>query len=397
MLMTTEQGKPLSESRGEVDYGASFIEWFAEEGKRAYGDVIPAHRTDTRIITVKQAVGVVAAITPWNFPIAMITRKVAPALAVGCTVLVKPAEDTPLCALALAYLAGEAGFPPGVFNVISSNQPAEVGKILTGDTRIRKLSFTGSTATGKKLMEQCAGTLKKLSLELGGNAPFIVFDDADVESAVAGAMASKYRNSGQTCVCANRLYVQDGIYGKFTRALATAVKALKVGNGTEENTDVGPLINDAALGKVKRMVQDAVGKGAKAVVGGGESSVAPRCYLPTILLDATGEMDIAREEVFGPVAPVFRFSTEAEVIAKANDTVYGLAAYFFGNDHARIWRVAEALEYGMVGINTGMISTAVAPFGGIKESGFGREGSKYGLEDYLIIKYLCWGGVDAKR
>ena len=394
VIMTREQGKPLAESKGEVVYGASFIEWFAEEGKRAYGDVIPSHDPTIRIVTIKQPVGVVAAITPWNFPIAMITRKVAPALAVGCTVVVKPAEDTPLCALALAWLAREAGFPEGVFNVVPTNRPKEVGAVLTGDHRVRKLSFTGSTATGKKLMEQSAGTLKKLSLELGGNAPFIVFDDADIEGAVAGAMASKYRNGGQTCVCANRLYVQSGIYEAFVTALRKAVEGLHVGNGMEEGTDIGPLINDAAFEKVGRMVKDAVDKGAEVVLGGGPSEAGPRCYLPTLLVGANETMEISKEEVFGPVAPVFRFDTEEEVIRKSNDTAYGLAAYFYGKDHARIWRVAEALEYGMVGINTGMISTALAPFGGVKESGFGREGSKYGLEDYLVIKYLCWGGIN---
>ncbi|CAH0999275.1 Succinate-semialdehyde dehydrogenase [NADP(+)] GabD [Neolewinella maritima] len=393
VLMTREQGKPLAESRGEVAYGASFIEWFAEEGKRAYGDVIPSHRSDTRILTLKQPVGVVAAITPWNFPIAMITRKVAPALAVGCTVIIKPAEDTPLCALALAQLAEEAGFPAGVVNVVPSNQPAEVGEVLTGDRRVRKLSFTGSTATGKKLMAQSAGTLKKLSLELGGNAPFIVFDDADLQGAVAGAMASKYRNGGQTCVCVNRVYVQSGIYDRFVAALGEAVAALQVGVGTEKGTDVGPLINDAAIEKVERMVADAVAKGAEVAIGGSRHEAGARCYTPTLLLNADASMDIAQEEVFGPVAPVFRFETEEEVIELSNDTPYGLAAYFYGQDHARIWRVAEALEYGMVGINTGMISTALAPFGGVKESGFGREGSKYGLEDYLVVKYLCWGGL----
>ena len=395
LLMTREQGKPLAESRGEVVYGASFIEWFAEEGKRAYGDVIPSHRSGTRIVVLKQPVGVVAAITPWNFPIAMITRKVAPALAVGCTVIVKPAEDTPLCALALAQLAEEAGFPAGVFNVVPSSRPAEVGEVLTTDVRVRKLSFTGSTATGKKLMEQSAGTLKKLSLELGGNAPFIVFDDADVAGAVAGAMASKYRNGGQTCVCVNRVYVQSGIYNRFVGAFREEVAKLQVGAGTAEGTDIGPLINDAAVSKVEHMVADAVAKGAEVVVGGERHAAGPRCYAPTLLTGADESMEIAREEVFGPVAPVFRFETEEEVVRQANDTPYGLAAYFYGRDHARIWRVAEALEYGMVGINTGMISTAVAPFGGVKESGFGREGSKYGLEDYLTVKYLCWGGLNA--
>ncbi|WP_116106912.1 NAD-dependent succinate-semialdehyde dehydrogenase [Lewinella sp. IMCC34191] len=396
ILMTLEQGKPISESRAEVNYGASFVEWFAEEGKRAYGDVIPSHRRDARILAVKQPVGVVAAITPWNFPIAMITRKVAPALAVGCTVVVKPAEDTPLCALALAYLAERAGFPPGVFNVIPSDDPAEVGKVLTTDPRVRKVSFTGSTPTGKLLMKQAAGTLKKLSLELGGNAPFIVFNDADIQSAVKGAIASKYRNGGQTCVCTNRFFVQDGIYDQFTAAFAEAISALKVGNGMDASVDIGPLINDSAIEKVNRLVNDALDRGARVMVGAELSNTGPRCYSPTLLLDVDPEMDIAQEEIFGPVSSVFRFTSEAEVIAKANDTPYGLAAYFYGNDHARIWRVAEALDYGMVGINTGMISTAVAPFGGVKESGFGREGSKYGLEDYLTVKYLCWGGIEGE-
>ncbi|PPK85412.1 succinate semialdehyde dehydrogenase [Neolewinella xylanilytica] len=394
LLMTVEQGKPIAESRGEVEYGASFVEWFAEEGKRAYGDVIPSPRSDARLLAIKQPIGVVAAITPWNFPIAMITRKVAPALAVGCTVVIKPAEDTPLSALALAYLAEEAGFPRGVINVIPTDRPAEVGHLFTHDPRIRKLSFTGSTATGKKLMAQSAGTLKKLSLELGGNAPFIVFEDADLTEAIAGAMTSKYRNGGQTCVCTNRFYVHDAIYDAFVQKLAKAVQALKVGDGRVADTEIGPLINNAAIDKVDRLVADAIEKGARVVVGGGRSEAGPRCYTPTLLAEVDTTMDLSREEVFGPVAPIFRFTTEAEVIGLANDTPYGLAAYFYGKDHARIWRVAEALEYGMVGINTGLISTAVAPFGGIKESGFGREGSKYGLEDYLVVKYLCWGGIN---
>ena len=394
LLMTSEQGKPMAESRGEVRYGASFVEWFAEEGRRIYGDVIPTHRNDSRILVIRQAVGVVAAITPWNFPVAMITRKVAPALAAGCTVVIKPAEDTPLCALALAYLAEAAGFPPGVVNVLPTSRPAEVGEVLTGDARIRKLSFTGSTATGRKLVAQTAPTLKKLSLELGGNAPFIVFDDAEVSAAVDGAMASKFRNAGQTCVCANRLYVQQGIYAEFMAAFTEALSRLRVGRGTNEETDIGPLINDGALSKVRRLVADAKAKGATVrTPARPEAAVPERCYPPTLLLDATREMDIAHEEVFGPVAPVFRFTTEAEVIELANATDYGLAAYFYGRDHARIWRVAEALEYGMVGINTGMISTAVAPFGGVKQSGYGREGSRYGIEEYLTIKYLCWGGL----
>ena len=390
LLLSREQGKPVAEAKGEITYGASFIEWFSEEGKRAYGDVIPSHRSDTRILTLKQPVGVVAAITPWNFPVAMITRKVAPALAVGCTVVIKPAEDTPLCALALAHLAERAGMPAGVFNVVPTNDAAAVGAILTGDPRIRKLSFTGSTATGKKLMAQCAGTVKKLSLELGGNAPFIVFNDADIKGAVAGAMTAKYRNAGQTCVCANRLYVQAGIYDEFVAALKTEVEALVVGRGTADNVEIGPLINGAALVKVERLVDDAVGKGAEVLTGGRRSSAGPLSYAPTLLTGATADMTISQEEVFGPVAPIYKFETEEEVVALANATPYGLAAYFYGKDHARIWRVAEALEYGMVGINTGMISTTLAPFGGVKESGFGREGSKYGLDDFLVVKYLCW-------
>lgn len=390
LLMTREQGKPLAESHAEVTYGASFIEWFAEEGKRAYGDVIPAHKKDVRILALKQPVGVVAAITPWNFPIAMITRKVAPALAVGCTAVVKPAEDTPLCALALAELGRKAGIPPGVLNILCTSDPAQVGEVLCADERVRKLSFTGSTEVGRQLMAACAPTLKKLSLELGGNAPFIVFPDADIEGAVAGAMDAKYRNGGQTCIAANRFFIYESIYQKFTEALATKIDALRVGRGMEAGTDVGPLINDAAVKKVERLLRQATESGATIRVGGRLSETGPRCYAPTLLLDATPEMDISREEVFGPVAVVYKFSTEGEAIRLANATPYGLAAYFFGRDHAMIWRVAEALEYGMVGINTGLISTAQAPFGGVKQSGFGREGSRYGLEEYLVVKYLCW-------
>jgi succinate-semialdehyde dehydrogenase/glutarate-semialdehyde dehydrogenase len=392
-LMSREQGKPLTEARGEVDYGAGFLKWFAEEGRRAYGDLIPPHRADVRILVRKEAVGVAAIITPWNFPIAMITRKVGAALAAGCTVVIKPAEDTPLCALALADLADRAGIPAGVVNVVPTNRPEEVGDALLEDERVRKLSFTGSTAVGKLLMRKSADTLKKLSLELGGNAPFIVFEDADLEAAVDGAMAAKYRNGGQTCVCANRFYVQDSVHDRFVRLLGEATDRLRVGRGTEEGTDIGPLINDAALHKVELLVEDAVTKGAEVAVGGGRSEAGPRCYRPTVLVNATFDMELAGEEIFGPVAPVFRFREEEEVIRLANDTPYGLAAYFYGRDHARIWRVAEALEYGMVGINTGMISTPVAPFGGVKESGFGREGSKYGIGEYLVTKYLCWGGL----
>jgi succinate-semialdehyde dehydrogenase/glutarate-semialdehyde dehydrogenase len=390
MILTTEQGKPLAEAAGEIRYGASFVEWFAEEGKRAYGDVIPGHGTDKRITVIKQPIGVVGAITPWNFPNAMITRKVAPALAVGCTVVIKPAEATPLSALALAVLAEEAGFPPGVLNVITTDEPKEVGLALTESKVVRKLSFTGSTEVGKQLMRQCAGTVKKLSLELGGNAPFIVFDDADIAGAVAGAVASKYRNAGQTCVCANRLFVQAGVHDQFVKDLKKAVEKLKVGDGREDGVAVGPLINQAGLDKVEALVADAKAKGVEVVTGGKRSAAGELFYEPTILAGADQRMGIASTEIFGPVAPIFKFETEEEVIRLANDTPFGLAAYFYGRDYALIWRVAEALEYGMVGINTGMISTTVAPFGGVKESGFGREGGKYGLEDYLVTKYMCW-------
>lgn len=395
MILTTEQGKPLAEAAGEIRYGASFIEWFAEEGKRAYGDVIPAHGADKRITVIKQPVGVVAAITPWNFPNAMITRKVAPALAAGCTVVIKPAEATPLSALALGVLAKAAGFPEGVLNIITTNRPQEVGGALTESSVVKKLSFTGSTAVGKELMRQCAGTVKKLSLELGGNAPFIVFDDADIEGAVAGAVASKYRNAGQTCVCANRIFVQAGVYDAFVKDLKKAVEELKVGDGREGGVAVGPLINQAGLDKVEALVADAIAKGAEVVTGGKRSPAGDLFYEPTILAGADRSMDVSSTEIFGPVAPIYKFETEEEVIRLANDTPFGLASYFYGRDYALIWRVAEALEYGMVGINTGMISTAVAPFGGVKESGFGREGSKYGLEDYLVVKYMCWGGVES--
>ena len=394
LILTTEQGKPLSEAEGEIKYGASFVEWFAEETKRAYGDIIPGHGRDKRITVIKQPIGVVAAITPWNFPNAMITRKVAPALAVGCTVVVKPAEDTPLSALALAVLAEQAGFPPGVFNVITSSDPEAVGKVLTASPIVRKLSFTGSTEVGKELMRQCAGTVKKLSLELGGNAPFIVFNDADIDAAVEGAMAAKFRNAGQTCICANRLFAQAGIYEEFTEKLKIAIKKLKVGDGRKPTTEIGPLINDSALRKVRGLVDDAVKNGATIVQSEQAITKNSRFYPPTLLTEVTRRMQVFSEEIFGPVAPVFRFETEAEVIELANDTPFGLAAYFYGRDYALIWRVAEALEYGMVGINTGMISTEVAPFGGVKESGFGREGSKYGIDDYLEIKYMCWGGVE---
>ena len=393
VLMTAEQGKPLAEARGEVAYGASFIEWFAEEGKRVYGDVIPGHAADKRIVVVKQAIGVVAAITPWNFPIAMITRKAGPALAAGCTIVIKPAEDTPLCALALAELAERAGVPRGVLNVVTSNRAAEVGGELTANPAVRKLSFTGSTEVGKLLMAQCAGTVKKVALELGGNAPFIVFDDADLDAAVAGAMASKYRNAGQTCVCANRLLVQDGVYDAFAAKLAEAVAKLKVGPGLSGEVQQGPLINQDAVAKVEELLGDAVQKGAKIACGGKRHALGGNFFEPTIVTGVTPAMRVAREEIFGPVAPLFRFHTEEEVIRMANDTEFGLAAYFYARDIARVWRVAEGLEYGIVGINEGIISTEVAPFGGVKASGIGREGSKYGIDDFVEIKYLCMGGI----
>ena len=391
-LMTAEQGKPLAESKGEIAYAASFVEWFAEEAKRVYGDVIPGHQADKRILVLRQPVGVVAAITPWNFPAAMITRKVAPALAAGCTVVCKPATQTPYSALALAELAARAGLPAGVFNVVTG--PArEIGGVLTGDARVRKLSFTGSTEIGKLLMAQCSKTMKKVSLELGGNAPFIVFDDADLDAAVAGSIASKYRNTGQTCVCANRLLVQDGVYEAFTAKLVAAVEKLRVGDGLAGETDQGPLIDAAALKKVEEHVADATGKGAKIATGGKPHALGGTFYEPTVLTGVTPAMMVAREETFGPVAACFRFNTEQEAIAMANDTEFGLAAYLYTRDLARSWRVSEALEYGIVGLNTGLISTEVAPFGGVKESGTGREGSKYGLLDYTEIKYVCVGGV----
>ncbi|WP_128546947.1 NAD-dependent succinate-semialdehyde dehydrogenase [Larkinella soli] len=390
-IMTLECGKVLTESRGEVDYGAAFIEWFAEEARRTYGDVIPANTKDKRIVVIRQSIGVVATITPWNFPLAMITRKVGPALAAGSPVLIKPPTETPLTALAVAYLAEQAGFPPGVVNVITTSRNAEVGLELCENPLVRKLSFTGSTATGKLLMRQCASNLKKISLELGGNAPFIVFEDADVDAAVKGAMASKFRNSGQTCVCVNRLYVHDRVYDEFIDKFSKAVSALRVGNGLDEGTQVGPLISEKGLAKVKRHLDDALAKGAKVLVGG--QALEGLYFRPTVLTDATADMLIAQDEVFGPVAPVFRFRDEREVIELANATPYGLASYFYSRDIARCWRVAEALDYGMVGINDGMISTEVAPFGGIKESGIGREGSKYGIDYFTELKYLCFGGI----
>ena len=393
-LITAEGGKPLAESRGEVAYGAAFIEWFGEEAKRTYGDLIPATFNDRRIVADKQPIGVCAAITPWNFPIAMVTRKVGPALAAGCPVVLKPARETPLSALALAELAERAGVPPGIFSVVTSSSGKRIGGELTSNPIVRKLTFTGSTATGKVLMRQCADTIKKLSLELGGNAPFIVFDDADVDKAVAGAIASKYRNSGQTCVCVNRFLVQDGVYDEFAAKLTAAVEAMKVGNGVDEGVVQGPLINVAGLEKVQEHVDDAVSKGASVTVGGHRHALGGNFFEPTVLTDVTPDMAVAREETFGPVSPLFRFRTEEEAIAMSNDTEFGLAAYFYTRDSARTWRVSQALEYGIVGINEGIISTEVAPFGGIKESGLGREGSKYGIEDYLEIKYICMGGLD---
>ena len=396
LLLTTEQGKPLKEALGEVAYGASFIEWFAEEAKRVYGDVIPSPVADHRIMVLKKPVGVVAAITPWNFPVAMITRKVAPALAAGCTVVLKPAEDTPLCALALAELGKQAGLPLGVFNVVTTSDPSAVGTELMQSPSVRKLSFTGSTDIGKLLIRQSADTVKKVSLELGGNAPFIVFDDADLNEAVAGAVASKYRNSGQTCVCVNRFLVQDSVYNAFAGKLAEVVSKLKVGPGIDEGSQQGPLINQAAIEKVEAHVKDALSKGARIVVGGKRHALGGTFFEPTILADATNTMRLAEEETFGPVAPLFRFRTEEEAIEMANDTRFGLASYFYARDIGRIFRVAEALEYGMVGVNEGIISNEVGPFGGFKESGIGREGSKYGIEEYLEIKYVMIGGLKPK-
>ncbi len=388
ILMTAEQGKPLTESRGEIDYANSFIRWFAEEGKRVYGDVIPATNADLRHVIIKQPIGVCAIITPWNFPAAMITRKVAPALAAGCTVIIKPATETPFSALALGALAEQAGIPAGVIQIVTGKS-AVIGEILTSDARVKKLSFTGSTEVGRQLMAQCAPTIKKLSLELGGNAPFIVFEDADLEAAAEGLIASKFRNAGQTCVCANRVYVQASINDKFLEIFTKKVKALKVGDGMEEGVDIGPLINADGLDKVQNLLQDAMDKGAKIITGGDTNNVSKLSFNPTIVTHLNKNMDIASEEIFGPVATIFTFEDEAEAIKEANDTIFGLAAYFYSSDYARSWRVTEALEYGIVGHNTGMISTAVAPFGGVKQSGFGREGSKYGIEGYVTIKYWC--------
>lgn len=391
-ILTLEQGKPLEEARGEIMYGASFVEWFAEEAKRIYGDTIPGHQNNKRLLVIKQPIGVVAAITPWNFPMAMITRKVAPALAAGCTVVIKPSELTPLSALALAVLAKDAGIPSGVLNVITTNNASEVGKVLTSSKIVKKLSFTGSTPVGKLLMEQCSKTVKKVSMELGGNAPFIVFNDADIDKAVEGAIASKYRNAGQTCVCANRIFIQKDVYDEFSRKFHSEIIKQKVGNGMEDDVVIGPLIEEKAMKFVENIVEDAVNKGGKILCGGKRLGDVKDSllYEATIITSATSNMKVFSEEIFGPIAPIFSFETEDEVIELANQTSSGLASYFYGKDHSRIWRVAEALEYGMVGINTGMISTTLAPFGGIKESGFGREGSKYGIDDYVNLKYLCW-------
>ncbi|QBJ34520.1 NADP-dependent succinate-semialdehyde dehydrogenase [Hafnia alvei] len=389
-LMTLEQGKPLAEAKGEIAYAASFIEWFAEEGKRIYGDTIPGHQADKRLIVIKQPIGVTAAITPWNFPAAMITRKAGPALAAGCTMVLKPASQTPFSALALAELAQRAGIPDGVFNVVTGSA-SEVGNELTGNPLVRKLSFTGSTEIGRQLMQQCAKDIKKVSLELGGNAPFIVFDDADLDKAVDGALASKFRNAGQTCVCANRLYVQDGVYDAFAKKLQAAVEKLTLGDGLAQGVTTGPLIDEKAVAKVKEHIEDALSKGARIITGGQPHELGGNFFQPTILVDVPASAKVAKEETFGPLAPLFRFKDEADVVAQANDTEFGLAAYFYARDLSRVFRVGEALEYGIVGINTGIISNEVAPFGGIKASGLGREGSKYGIEDYLEIKYMCIG------
>ncbi|MDV6320361.1 NAD-dependent succinate-semialdehyde dehydrogenase [Chromohalobacter sp. HP20-39] len=392
-LMTLEQGKPLAESRGEVAYGASFIEYYAEEAKRIAGETLPGHGADKRILIMREPIGVVAAITPWNFPLAMITRKCAPALAAGCPVVIKPAEATPLTALALAKLADDAGLPAGVINVLTAEKPAEIGHVLTTDPRVRKVSFTGSTPVGKRLLAQCAETVKKASLELGGNAPFVVFDDADLDAAVEGAIASKFRNSGQTCVCTNRFLVQDGIYDAFIAKFAERIAQLKVGNGLDDDVTQGPLINAAAIDKVQAHIADARSKGARLVCGGEPHALGGTFFQPTLLADVTDDMHVAREETFGPVAPIFRFTDEAQAIAMANATEFGLAAYVYARDYRRIWQVMEGLEYGMVAINEGLLSTELAPFGGIKESGLGREGSHHGLEEYTELKYVCMGGL----
>jgi succinate-semialdehyde dehydrogenase/glutarate-semialdehyde dehydrogenase len=392
IIMTAEQGKPLAESRGEIAYAASFIEWFAEEGKRVYGETIPAHARDKRIVVIKEPIGVCAAITPWNFPAAMITRKAGPALAAGCTMVVKPATATPYSALALAELGARAGIPAGVFSVITGSSK-EIGDEMTANPIVRKLTFTGSTEVGKQLTAQCAGTMKKISMELGGNAPFIVFNDADLDAAVEGAIASKYRNTGQTCVCTNRLLVQAKVYDAFTEKLVAAVSKMRVGDGLKTDVQQGPLIDEAAVQKVEEHIHDAVTKGARIVLGGKRHELGGTFFQPTILCDVTSQMLVAREETFGPVAPIFRFETDNEAVQMANDTEFGLASYFYTRDMGRVWRVAEALEYGMVGINTGLISTEIAPFGGVKESGIGREGSRYGIEEFVEVKYLCMGGI----
>lgn len=391
-IMTLESGKPLAESLGEIDYGAGYIQWFAEEAKRNYGDVIPGFTSEKRIIVLKQPIGVVGAITPWNFPIAMITRKVAPALAVGCTVVIRPSEETPLTALAINYLAHEAGFPKGVINTVVGSNASEMGKELCESTKVSKISFTGSTNVGKILMQQCADSLKKMSLELGGNAPFIVFDDADIDLAVQGALAGKYRFSGQTCVCVNRIIVQEGIYDTFVDKFTAAVKTLKLGNGMDADVNLGPLINQKAIQRMQEMTEDAISKGGIVVTGG--EFVAPQFFEPTVITNATKEMLFAHNEIFGPIAPIFKFKTEEEAIAMANDTIYGLASYFYTNDLNRTWRVREALEYGIVGINDGLISSEMVPFGGVKYSGQGREGSKYGMDYYVDIKYVCIGNIN---
>ncbi|MFT7588813.1 MAG: succinate-semialdehyde dehydrogenase/glutarate-semialdehyde dehydrogenase [Limisphaerales bacterium] len=395
LLLSTEQGKPIKEALGEIKYGASYITWFAEEARRINGDIIPSPSNDKKMFVLKQPIGVIAAITPWNFPNAMIARKVAPALAAGCTVLLKPAEDTPLSALALAYLASEAGIPAGVFNVLTTNKPAEIGDTLLNSEKVQKLSFTGSTEVGKALMRKCADTVKNVSLELGGNAPFIVFEDADIAQAVKGAITSKYRNSGQTCVCANRFFIHENIATEFTTLLLEEVKKLKSGSGLEEGVQIGPLINSAAINKIESLIEDAVNKGAQILIGGKiNSAFGAALFEPTVLSNINDTMAISTTEIFGPVAAITTFSSEEEVIKKANDSRAGLAAYFYGNNYSQIWRVAEELEYGMVAINTGIMSTELAPFGGVKESGIGREGSKYGIEEYLELKYLCMGGLN---
>ena len=393
LLLTTEQGKPLSEAKGEVMYGASFVEWFAEEGRRTYGETIPSPVPDKRLITIKQPIGVVAAITPWNFPVAMITRKVAPAFAAGCTVVLKPAEDTPLCALALAKLAMDAGLPAGVFNVLPTMQAAEIGQILTTHPAVAKVSFTGSTEVGRILMKQSASTVKKLSLELGGNAPVIVFDDAKVNVAVKGTIASKYRNAGQTCVCANRILVQENIYEHFMNEYTKAVADLQVGNGVDDNVEIGPLINEDAIQKVETLMQDALSKGAEVVLGGKKGNAGNLFYEPTIITHCNTNMQLSNEEIFGPVSAIYTFKTDEEAVALANATAYGLAAYFFTENVSRAWRVAEQLQYGIIGINEGIISYTEAPFGGVKQSGYGREGSRYGIEEFMSIKYICFGDI----